>query len=119
MNNLDALRLWLNASGYRTAGQSSDLTAGGPSRAGRLAEPLVEIARSYARLAFHHIEVVVGATTTQGTLAEQTTAFMCQPCDMDAPVLGDTGQEEADFVDTLRNAPIHRCFPKSAHEKAR
>ena len=35
-----------------------------------------------------------------GTLGEQRPRFMCQACDMDKPVLDDTGQESIDFAGT-------------------
>src|SRR5215475_15410764 len=34
----------------------------------------------------------------RGTLSEQTSRVMCHPCDMDALVQGDTGQEHLDFI---------------------
>jgi hypothetical protein len=55
----------------------------------------------------------------RGTLAEQTSLFMCHPCDMDAPVQNGIRGESLDFVDIPQHDAWPRIFAGSGHAKAR
>jgi hypothetical protein len=39
-------------------------------------------------------------------LANRRARFMCHPCDMDAPVLRDTGWESIDFAGIWQTGPV-------------
>jgi hypothetical protein len=55
----------------------------------------------------------------RGTLAEQTSLFMCHPCDMDAPVQNAIRGESLDFAEIPQDDASPRIFARSGHAKTR